>query len=53
MDSLKKQEGYLGVGNRRILGKDPSPGGNDYGLALENGDGLLQEDDFYILLENN
>lgn len=53
MDSPKYQQGYLGVANRRILGRDLSPGGNDYALALENADGLLLENGAYLLLENN
>lgn len=53
MDNPKYQQGYLGIGNRRILGKDLSPGGNEYGFALENGDAILLENGDYLILESN
>jgi hypothetical protein len=58
MKSIKKQEGYLGIGNRRVLGipkpsGDPTPAGPASALLLENGDGFLLEDGSFLLLENN
>ncbi len=48
---MRWQRGYLGIGVRRVLGGDRTPGGSASALLLENDGGLLLENGFYLMLE--